>query len=187
MKILIFIFFILASTNLFAEKGQVTNFEIPRFVSLKSNDVNLRVGPSINYPIKLKYIKTNLPVEIVEEFDVWRKIIDHDNNTGWIHKSLLKGDRFILIMIKKGNSKSIFNRPNGNIIGAIENNNIVLLESCMFKWCYISSNEIEGWISKNDIWGVYENELYKISFFQPLINQYWKILDNKFLNNLFHF
>ena len=187
MNLFVFIFFILASTNLFAEKGLVTNFEMPRFVSLKSNDVNLRVGPSINYPIKLKYTKTNLPVEIVDEFDVWRKIIDHENNTGWIHKSLLKGDRFVLILITNGNSKNILNRPNGKIIGTIQNNNIVNLESCIHKWCYISTNKIEGWISKNNIWGVYENELYRISFFQPLINQYWKILDNKFSINLINF
>ena len=187
MNLVVYIFFILASTNLFAENGPVTNFEMPRFVSLKSNDVNLRVGPSINYPIKLKYIKTNLPVEIIDEFDVWRKIIDHENNVGWIHKSLLKGDRFILILIKNENSKNIFNRPNGSIIGKIQNNNIVSLESCIYKWCYISTNDLEGWISKNNIWGVYENELYRVSFFQPLINQYWRILDNKFLINLIHF
>ena len=182
MKLFIIIFFILASTNLYANKGPVTNFEMPRFVSLKSNDVNLRVGPSINYPIKIKYVKTNLPVEIVDEFDVWRKIIDHEDNTGWIHKNLLKGDRFILILSKKKKSKNIFNRPNGNIIGTIQNNNIVSLETCIYKWCYISTKEIEGWLSKNNIWGVYENELYNVSVFQPLINQYWKILDNKFFN-----
>ena len=184
MKLLIFIIFILSSPYLYANKGSVTNFEIPRFVSLKSNDVNLRVGPSINYPIKLKYIKTNLPVEIIDEFDVWRKIIDHENNVGWIHKSLLKGDRFILISITNRNYKNIFNRPNGKKIGTIQNNNIVSLESCIYKWCYISTNEIKGWVSKNNTWGVYKDELYKISFFQPLINKYWKILDHKFLIDL---
>ena len=170
------------SFNLYAKKGSVTNLDLPRFVSLKSDDINLRVGPSVNYPIKLKYVQKNLPVEIIDEFDVWRKIIDHENNAGWVHKSLLKGDRFILILITNGNFKNIFNRPNGNIIGTIQNNNIVILESCIYKWCYISTNEIKGWVSKNNIWGVYKDELYKISFFQPLINQYWKILDNKFFN-----
>ena len=82
--------------NLYAKKGAVTKLELPRFVSLKSNDVNLRVGPSLNYPIELKYIQNNLPVEIIDEFDVWRKIKDHQHNKGWLHKSLIKGDRFVL-------------------------------------------------------------------------------------------
>ena len=91
--------------NLYAKKGTVTNLELPRFVSLKSNDVNLRVGPSINYPIELKYIQINLPVEIIDEFDVWRKIKDQQDNQGWLHKSLIKGDRFVLTI---NNTKKIY-------------------------------------------------------------------------------
>ena len=59
--------------DIYAKQGPVTNLQLPRFVSLKSNDVNLRVGPSVNYPIELKYTQNNLPVEIIDEFDVWRK------------------------------------------------------------------------------------------------------------------
>ena len=73
------IFFFLISFNLYAKTGSVTGLEIPRFVSLKSNDVNLRVGPSTNYPIALKYISENLPVEIIDEFDVWRKAREKKN------------------------------------------------------------------------------------------------------------
>ena len=184
MKFVISVFFILICSNLYADKGLVTNLELPRFVSLKSNDVNLRVGPSINYPIKLKFIQINLPVEIIEEFDVWRKIVDYENNTGWIHKSLLQGDRFVLILNESRKNKNIYNRPNGEIIGLIKTKNIFKLQVCLIKWCYISHKKIKGWVTKDNIWGVYENELYNISFFQPLINQYWKILDNKFFINI---
>ena len=173
--ILIFSFFI--SLNLYAQKGSVTGFDIPRFVSLKSNEINLRVGPSINYPIKLKYVKKNLPIEIIDEFDVWRKIRDHENNTGWIKKGLLKGDRYVLTGTKN-NHVIILNRPNGKQIGIIKKNNILYLEKCLKYWCYISHKDIQGWLSKDGIWGVYKNEIYKIKFYQPLIYQYWKILDN---------
>ena len=78
IKIINLILFLFTSLNIYANTGSVTGFELPRFVSLKSNDVNLRVGPSINYPIKLKYIKKNLPVEVIDEHNVWRKIKDHD-------------------------------------------------------------------------------------------------------------
>ena len=184
MKILIIILSILICLNLYAKKGPVTNLELPRFVSLKSNGVNLRVGPSINYPIKIKYIQNNLPVEVIDEFDVWRKIKDYQNNVGWIHKSLIKGDRFVLIVIKKEKIKNIFNRPNGKIIGLIENNNILNLKSCLINWCHVSHKKIKGWVSKDLVWGVYENEVYNQSFYQPIINKYWQILDSNFIEKL---
>ena len=74
MKTISLILIFLLSFNLHAKTGSVTGLEIPRFVSLKSNEVNLRVGPSKNYPIELIYITKNLPVEIIDEFDTWRKI-----------------------------------------------------------------------------------------------------------------
>ena len=182
IKITNLILILFISFNIYAETGLVTGFELPRFVSLKSNDVNLRVGPSINYPIELKYIQKNLPVEIIDEFDVWRKIQDHENNKGWIHKSLIKGERFILTINKNGNVKNIYNRPNGKIVGMIKSNNIINLENCLIDWCYISHIDISGWISKDSIWGVYEDEIYNQNFYQPIINQYWKILESKFFN-----
>ena len=96
MKIISLILIFLLSFNLHAKTGSVTGLEIPRFVSLKSNEVNLRVGPSKNYPIELIYITKNLPVEIIDEFDTWRKIKDHNRTIGWLHKSLIQGERFVL-------------------------------------------------------------------------------------------
>ncbi len=180
MKVLIGFLCVLLCTELFAKKGTVTNLELPRFVSLKSNDVNLRVGPSINYPIELKYIKNNLPVEVIDEFDVWRKIKDHKDNIGWLHKSLIKGNRFILIINSKENNKNIYNRPNGKIIGLIGDNNILRLEKCLIGWCYISNNNIKGWLSKDSIYGVYKNEIYNLPIYQSVIDRYWKILDSKY-------
>ena len=100
MNVIVLILTLLISLNLYAEKGTVTGFDIPRFVSLKSNEINLRVGPSINYPINIKYIRKNFPIEIIDEFDLWRKVSDHEGNTGWIKKGLLKGDRYVLTGIK---------------------------------------------------------------------------------------
>ena len=176
---IILIFTFLISLDLYAQKGVVTGYDIPRFVSLKSDKINLRVGPSINYPINLTYIKKNFPIEIIDVFDVWRKVRDHKNNTGWIKKGLLKGDRFVLTGLDNKNVK-IFNYPDGIEIGIIEKNNILYLEKCLENWCYISNKLIKGWISKDGIWGTYSAEIYNIKFYQPLINQYWKILDTNF-------
>ena len=174
-KITIF-FYLFISLSSYAEKGIVTDLEIPRFVSRKSNEINLRVGPSINYPINIKYIKKNLPIEVIDEFKYWRKVRDYEGNTGWIKKGLLQGDRYVITGIKN-NDTLIFNRPNGKEIGIIKRNNILKLEKCLKTWCYISHQNINGWLSKVDIWGVYQEEIYGIEFYHPLINQYWKILD----------
>ena len=184
MKLLITILFTVLCFDIYAKQGPVTNLQLPRFVSLKSNDVNLRIVPSVNYPIELKYTQNNLPVEIIDEFDVWRKIKDSENNIGWLHKSLIKGDRFVLTVDKKNVTKIIYNRPNGNQIGMVEKNNILSLESCLKNWCLVSHQKIRGWLSKEFVWGVYESEVYNQSLFQPIINQYWKVLDSKLFNQI---
>ncbi len=179
MKFIPLVFFLCFSFNLYGKSGSVTGLDIPRFVSLKSNEANIRVGPSVNYPIKLKYIFQNLPLEIIDEFDVWRKSRDHDGNIGWVHKSLIKGERYILTGTR---DTELFSRPNGQIKGLIKNNNILELKSCNLNWCEVSKDSIRGWILKKNIWGIYESEIYNTKFYQPLINQYWKILNSKFLN-----
>ena len=126
MKIIFLILFFLVSFSLHGKSGSVTGLEIPRFVSLKSNEVNLRVGPSTNYPIKLMYITKNLPLEIIDEFDAWRKIKDHNKTIGWLHKSLIQGERFVLTGYKNDTDVALFNRPNGSVIGVIKKNNILI-------------------------------------------------------------
>ncbi len=176
------VLFFCVSFNLFAKTGSVTGLEIPRFVSLKSNDVNLRIGPSTNYPIRLKYIYKNLPIEIIDEFDVWRKARDHEGNVGWLHKSLIKGDRFVLTGFETENHINLYKRPNGKIIGIIKKNNILNLKNCTLNWCKVSNNKNTGWLLKKNIWGVYKAEIYNKKFYQPIVNQYWKIIDSNLFN-----
>ncbi len=179
MRILIvYIFFSFLSYNTYAlDIGPSTGLTIPRFVSLKSDEVNLRVGPSINYPKELQYIRKNIPVEIIDEYDLWRKIVDIDGNTGWLHKSLIKAERYAIVSTKKDKNVIVFNYPFGRKIGEIGRHNIVKLNSCLKEWCSIYINENQGWMNKDNLWGVYENEIYKPSFLQPVINFYWKVED----------
>ena len=181
MRLIFVVFFVCISFNLYGKTGSVTGLEIPRFVSLKSNDVNLRVGPSTNYPIQLKYISQNLPVEVIDEFDVWRKARDHNGMIGWLHKSLIKGERYILTGYKNEKEINLYNRPNGNVIGVIKKNNLLELNECLIKWCKVKNKNIKGWVSKQNIWGVYSTELLNKKFYQPIINQYWKILNYKWM------
>ena len=166
---------ILAADN---KLGTVTGYKIPRFVSLKSDNVNLRIGSSINYPIVLNYITMNLPIEIIDEYKFWRKTKDIDGNIGWIHKNLIKGDRYVIF-----NKKALaYNMPEGSVMGEIGVNNLGKLNKCLLNWCLIKIENKKFWILKETIWGVYENEIFNRPLYQPLINYYWRI--KKYILNL---
>lgn len=177
IKALLLTFFLYSvNLNLYATNiGISTGYKIPRFVSLKSNNINLRIGSSTNYPIILKYTKANLPIEIIDEFDVWRKTKDMYGNEGWILGSLLKGDRFAIIRNKDKILSELYSKPNGKIVGKIGNANIVKILNCLEEWCKIKYLQNKAWIKKDNIWGVYKDEEINPSFFQPLINLLWKI------------
>ena len=173
ISLLIFLY----SNQIYAENvGKSTGFKIPRFVSLKSNNVNLRVGPSENYPIILNYKQQNLQVEIIKEHNRWRQIQDIEGNLGWILGSLLKGDRYGIIKSSSIEQPKIFNFPKGIQNGITGKNNIVKIKKCLTLWCLIQHQKIEGWVKKENIWGIYKTEIYNINFIQPLIEIYWKII-----------
>ena len=157
-----------------ADIGKETGLEIPRYVSLKSNDANIRVGPSKNYPIEIKYIKKYYPLKVLEEYEDWRKVEDFQKNFGWIHKSLISGIRTGIVLSNDNKNISILNTLDGNVIGEIGNGNIVFLEKCKIDWCLVSLGDFEGWMDKKYIWGVKEKEIIKISIFQRFEDLYWK-------------
>ncbi len=155
--------------------GNETKLKIPRFVSLKSDNSNLRVGPDKNYPIKLRYIVANTPVEIIDEYKNWRKINDYEGNKGWLHKSLIKGKRFAIVNNPYQEGLQVLNKPKGNNIGKIGNKNILEVKTCVMNWCKIKYRKNTGWVNKLNLWGVYEKEIINIPFYQPIINLIWKI------------
>ena len=178
MQIVIaFILIIIFSQASNADVGKETGLEIPRYVSLKSNDANIRVGPSKNYPIEIKYIKKNYPLKVLEEYEEWRKVEDFKKNIGWIHKSLISGTRTGIVLSNDNKTIKLLNTLDGNVIGEIGKGNIVFLEKCKTDWCLVSSGNYKGWIDKKYIWGVKEKEIIKISFFQKFEDMYWKSLN----------
>ena len=171
--IILFIAIITFTQNTYAEIGKETGLEIPRYVSLKSNDANIRVGPSKNYPIEIKYIKKNFPLKVLEEYEEWRKVEDFKKNIGWIHKSLISGNRTGIVLSKDNKTIKLLNTLNGNIIGEIGKGNIVYLEKCKIDWCLVSDGNFKGWIDKKYIWGVKQDEIIEISFLQRFEDLYW--------------
>ena len=157
-----------------ANIGNETGLEIPRYVSLKSDDTNIRVGPSKNYPIEIKYIKKNYPLKVLDEYEEWRKVEDFNRNIGWIHKSLISGIRTGIVLSNDNKKIKLLNTLDGDVVGEIGNGNIVFLEKCKIDWCLVSLGDFEGWMDKNYIWGVKEKEIIKINFFQRFDDLFWK-------------
>jgi len=122
------------------------------FLTLKNNEVNLRQGPSFEYPIKLIYKKKYLPVIILDQSETWRKIKDFENNSGWIHISQLSKKKSAIniknnsVLYKK---PTIYSKP----IAKLEIGRLVLIKKCKAKWCKISSGGFSGWVYKNSLWG----------------------------------
>ncbi len=123
------------------------------FLSLKNNEVNLRQGPSFEYPIKFIYKKKYLPVEILDESETWRKIRDFENNSGWIHVSQLSKKKSA-INIK--NNSIIYKKPTiySKPIARLEVGRLVIIKKCKSKWCKIITEDYAGWIMKDFLWGV---------------------------------
>ena len=141
-----FFFLLIFFTNLsFATEAKF-------FLSLKKNEVNLRQGPSLEYPIKLIYKKKYLPVMILDKSGPFRKIKDFENNTGWIHVALLSKKKSA-INIK--NNSILFKKPTiySKPIARLESGRLLLINKCNFKWCKITSGDFKGWIDKNSLWG----------------------------------
>ena len=183
MQIVIaFISIIIFSQASNAGIGQETGLEIPRYVSLKSNDANIRVGPSKNYPIEIKYIKNNYPLKVLEEYEDWRKVEDFQKNFGWIHKSLISGTRTGIVLSNDNRTIKLLNTLDGNVIGEIGKGNIVFLEKCKIDLCLVSSRNYKGWVDKKYIWGVKEKEIININFFQRFEDFYWKSVN--YLNKI---
>ena len=122
------------------------------FLSLKNNKVNLRQGPSFEYPIKLTYKKKYLPILILDKSETWRKIKDFESNSGWIHVSQLSKKKSA---INKKNNSVLYKKPTiySKPIAKLEIGRLVLIKKCQAKWCKITSGGFSGWVYKNSLWG----------------------------------
>ena len=122
------------------------------FLTLRNNVVNLRQGPSFDYPVKIIYKKKYLPVIIKDKSENFRKIIDHEKNSGWIHVSQLSKKKAGIINI---DISIMFDRPTiySKPIAKLEKGRLCLIKKCVDNWCKIKVKNYIGWIKKDDIWG----------------------------------
>ena len=122
------------------------------FLSLKKNKVNVRYGPSFDSDIKYVYKKINLPIKLIDKKENFRRIIDLKNNSGWIHISQLKKINSVI----STNDKILFKKPSSfaKPIAQIKKGRLLILQKCEKNWCKIKSNNFEGWIKNDNIWGL---------------------------------
>ena len=122
------------------------------FLTLRYNKVNLRQGPSREYPVKIFYKKKFLPVLVQDQSDNFRKIRDHENNTGWIHISQLSKKKAAIVIEEKlimFKSPTIYSKP----IVILKKGRLTKIIKCKDNWCKAKSDKYKGWIKKDSLWG----------------------------------
>ena len=155
-------FLFIACPALAAPEASILNpsgLPVPRFVALKSDDVNLRAGPGKRYPIRWHYSRARFPVQIIEEFAHWRKIKDFEGTTGWVHKGIVDGKRTVLITEKQRN---LYSKPDteSKLVMKVSANVIAPLKQCEPDWCQVEIQDHKAWVRKTDIWGVTREEVF---------------------------
>ena len=136
---------------------------LPRMVSIRADNINARSGPGEKYPVEWVYKQKGAPLEIINEFELWRQVRDWEGSVSWIHKTRLTGRRFIKIITPGENN--IYNSPkyDSRVIAKAEDGVIGEIKKCPVKseFCLVKFESVEGWIPKKNVFGVYEDEVIK--------------------------
>jgi SH3-like domain-containing protein len=155
-----------------AQTNNPSGLKLPRFVTTRSSPINVRVGPGVKYEVAWEYLKDGVPVEIVQEFDTWRKIRDVDGSEGWVHQNLLQGGRAGYVTPLMANGDVVLHS------GATDSSSTratlgaglrVTIKACDGAWCEVTaSQQVEGeraasysgFIHQEELWGVYPDEVF---------------------------
>ena len=134
---------------------------VPRYVSLKSDHVNVRAGPTKDNDVAWVYTRTGLPVEITAEFENWRRVRDSEGAEGWVYHSQLSGRRTAVITMKSKDELAPLHESadaNSNVTARLQAGVIAQVRKCDEHWCRISGDGFDGWIEQQRLWGVYTDE-----------------------------
>ena len=143
----------MGSAGVCGERGSVTNLPIPRFVSLKASEGNVRRGPSLNHRIDWVFKRRSMPLEVTGEYGHWRRVQDREGAGGWVHYSLLSGTRTVIVerdmlpLLMKPD-------PNAPVNAQVELGVVARLDECVAQWCRIRADRYKGWVPRAALWGV---------------------------------
>lgn len=141
--------------------GSASGLPVPRFVSLKSDHVNVRGGPTKDHEVAWVYTRAGLPVEVTAEFENWRRVRDSEGAEGWVYHSLLAGKRTVTISTRaKGELASLYEDadPGSEIAARLQDGVTASVKRCNGAWCRIAGRGFDGWIEQTRLWGVYPGE-----------------------------
>jgi SH3-like domain-containing protein len=134
---------------------------VPRFVSLKAGRVNVRIGPGEDYKIAWVFTRPGLPIEVIQEFDNWRRIRDSDGTVGWVFQSLLAGKRTAVVAPWASDDPRPIRAsasPDATVEAYLQPGVMAEIERCSEGWCRLSGANFDGWITQEQLWGVYPGE-----------------------------
>jgi SH3-like domain-containing protein len=144
------------------DSAQTTSgLPVPRYVSLKSDHVNVRAGPTKDNDVAWVYTRSGLPVEITAEFENWRRVRDSEGAEGWVYHSLLSGRRTAVITMKtKDELAPLYDRADQTsaVAARLQAGVVAQVKKCTTGWCRVSGNGFDGWIEQQRLWGVYADE-----------------------------
>jgi SH3-like domain-containing protein len=145
-----------------SDPNEGSGLPVPRFVSLKSDHVNVRGGPNKDQDVAWVYTRSGLPVEITAEYENWRRIRDSDGAEGWVYHSLLSGKRTAFVTKSKTTSGPVSLHESADAASALtamlEPGVLGVVKRCSGRWCRFRGNGFDGWIEQERLWGVYPNE-----------------------------
>ncbi len=142
--------------------GQVTKLPVPRFVSLRSDQVNFRAGPGFQYPVNWVYQRAGLPVEIIGEFDVWRQVLAPDGGTGWVHEATIRARRGFYVTAMQAVLHSGPSQGSGVVAYLSQGVSGALLRCAAgAAFCKVSTGHETGYLARADFWGVFPGEAVK--------------------------
>ncbi|MDO9412128.1 MAG: SH3 domain-containing protein [Pseudolabrys sp.] len=141
--------------------GAVSGLPIPRFVSLKSDKVNVRAGPNKDQEVRWVYTRVGMPVEVTAEFENWRRIRDWEGAEGWVYHSLLSGKRSaVVVPTLKDELIPLYDSAEATapVVASLQPGVLTQVKACDGKWCQVSGKGFNGWIVQERLWGAYPNE-----------------------------
>ena len=153
----------LISTAVFAKDIALTSsgLPVPRYVSLKSDHVNVRAGPTKDNDVAWVYTRSGLPVEITAEFENWRRVRNSEGAEGWVYHSLLSGRRTAVVTMKSRDELAPVREsgdPMSVVTARLQAGVVAQVKKCASNWCHVVGNGFDGWIEQQRLWGVYADE-----------------------------
>ena len=138
--------------------GPETNLPLPRFVSLRANEANVRRGPSLSHRIDWVFKRRDMPLQVIAEYGHWRRVIDRDGQGGWVHYRMLSGARTVVI---ENDQTALRSRPEDNALenAMLDPGVVARLEECTPDWCELTAGGYRGWVPKSALWGVADAEI----------------------------